>query len=263
MKNKSLLFWRCKLGYLRNGQNLKDLKIIDDGRFYIYQVGGLYIASEAFNWYLTRDILAKEVKRISCQYYTPKLGETLIDVGAGLGEEMCIYTDMVGPKGRVYSIEANPVVYNVLQEVVKLNKFANVVPLNLAVSDAPGKVMIDDAPNSYLSSSLQNQTKGKVYEVDGMPFEDFCRANDLLKINLLKVNIEGAERFFSSCFACPDITIENVAIACHDFRFEAEGNEFFRTKQLVTDYLQANGYQTWSQNTGTRYIDDWVYGKKA
>ncbi|WP_210521272.1 FkbM family methyltransferase [Hymenobacter terricola] len=262
IQNKYLLFLICKLRYLRNKQNLKGLKVINNGRFYIYHVGGMHVASEEFNWYLTKEVLAKEVDRVSCRYYTPGPGDTVVDVGAGLGEETSIYASMVGATGTVYSIEANPVVHNVLQQVIALNKLDNVRSFNLAISSAPGTVAIDDAPLSYLSSSLENIVKGTVYEVDGLPFEDFCAATNLATIDLLKVNIEGAERFFNTTFLNSGLVIHNVAISCHDFRFEKEGNEFFKTKQLVTDFLNASGYETWSQQTGQRHIDDWVYGKK-
>ena len=262
IQNEYLSFLYCKLRYLRNHQTLKSLKVIDKGRFFIYELGDIRIASEAFSWYLTRAYLEKEVQRVSAHYYTPQPGDTVVDVGAGLGEETSIYTSLVGPSGQVYAIEANPAVYKVLQQLIEESQLRNVKLFNTAINDTPGTVVIDDAPTSYLSSSLNSQNAGTAYKVPGLPFEDFCAAQGIHRIDLLKVNIEGAERFFSTAFAQPGLDIPNVAIACHDFRFEAEGNEFFRTKQLVTDYLQANGYDTWSQETGTRYIDDWVYGRK-
>ena len=262
IQNEYLSFLYCKLRYLRNRQTLKSLKVIDKGRFFIYELGDIRIASESLSWYLSREYLEKEVYRVSAHYYTPRPGDTVVDVGAGLGEETTIYTGLVGPSGQVYAIEANPAVYKVLRQLIAASQLPNVKLFNIAINDTPGTVFIDDAPTSYLSSSLNSQTPGTAYEVPGLPFEDFCAAQGIRRIDLLKVNIEGAERFFSSVFAQPGLDISNVAIACHDFRFAAEGNEFFRTKQLVTDYLQANGYDTWSQETGTRYVDDWVYGRK-
>lgn len=262
IKNKYALLLLCKLGYLRNGQQLKGLRIIKDGRFYIYDVGGMHIASEAFNWYLTKEILQAEVHRVSCHHYQPRPGDVVVDVGAGLGEETSIYASMVGPAGAVYAIEANPPVCEVLQQVIELNKFDNAQAFNLAINDTRGKVRIDDAPTSYLSSSINNLVKGTEYEVDGMPFEAFCAREGITEIDLLKVNIEGAERFFDTAFSCPELTIRHVAISCHDFRLAGEDNAFFKTKQLVSDYLQANGYEIQWQHTGTHHIDDWVYGEK-
>ena len=263
IKNKRLLFLICKLGYWRNKRKLTALNVVDNGKFYIYGVEGFHIASQSLSWYLTRELLEQKVREVSCRYYVPATGDTVVDIGAGLGEECCIYASMVGPTGAVYSIEANPVIYKVLHQAIALNAFHNIKLFNVAVNSSRAKVMIDDSPDSYLSSSLNNLNKGNVYEVDGFPLEDFCHTNGIKTIDLLKVNIEGAERFLNTAFNHSELVIRNVAISCHDFRYDKEGNAFFKTKQLVTDYLQANGYEIWSQETGTRYIDDWVYGKKT
>ena len=263
IKNKHLLFLICKLGYWRNKRNLTALNVVDNGQFYIYGVDRFHIASQSFNWYLTKELLEQRVREVSCRYYLPAKGNTIIDIGAGLGEECCIYASLVGPTGTVYSIEANPLVYKALQQAIALNAFRNIKLFNVAINSSREKVMIDDSPDSYLSSSLNNLNKGNVYEVDGFPLEDFCHTNGINVIDLLKVNIEGAERFLNTAFNHPELIIHNVAISCHDFRYDKEGNEFFKTKQLVTDFLRANGYETWAQETGTRYIDDWVYGKKS
>ena len=254
----------CQLGYLRNGKLLTNLRTMHNGRFYIYTVDGFSLATQNLSWYLTRQHLLHDVLAVSCKFYQPRPGDVVVDIGAGLGEESTIYADMVGPGGRVYALEANPVVYEVLQQVLHLNRCRNTVAFNLALSEAPEPVLIDDYPDMYLASSLQNlsATAGQQYEVQGAPLEDFCASQGLRHIDFLKVNIEGAERFLASGFASPGLHIRHVAISCHDFRFHGEGNEFFRTKELVRGFLQANGYNLTEQHTGTAYVDDWVYGTK-
>lgn len=263
IRNKQLLYWISKLGYARKNKNLKNLRILNNGRFFIYNIEGFNIASEAFSWYLTKEVLEQEVNSVSCRYYRPKIGDTIVDIGAGLGEETLIYAHMVGETGQVFAIEANPSVYQALVEVITLNEFSNVQHFNIAINNKHEHVDIDDAPESYLSSSLNNTVnQGTIYKVEGIPLTNFCAANNLRSIDLLKVNIEGAERFLEAAFSEPGLDIRNVAISCHDFRFENEGNDFFRTKDLVENFLTVNGYEIHSQKTGKRYIDDWVYGLK-
>ncbi|GGG51479.1 hypothetical protein GCM10011378_29620 [Hymenobacter glacieicola] len=260
--NKHLLFLICKLGYLSNNISLKKLNIYNNGRFFIYNVDDFNIASESFNWYLHKPLLAQEVANISCKFYQPKPGDVVLDVGAGLGEETSIYADLVAAEGKVYAIEANPIVYQVLQEVIRLNGFTNVILSNIAINEQHEFVSIDDAPDTYLASSLNNINKGTTYEVQGLPLQDFCTTHSIRRIDLLKVNIEGAERFLSKAFERPELDIKHVAISCHDFRYAKEGNKFFRTKAIVSEYLKRNGYVIVSQSTGKDYIDDWVYGTK-
>ncbi|GAA4392727.1 FkbM family methyltransferase [Hymenobacter koreensis] len=261
--NKHLLYWLSKVGYLRNRKTLTNLRVLEKGRFFIYNLEGFHIASEAFNWYLTKDVLEQEVLNVSCRYYRPKPGDTVVDIGAGLGEECSIYSQMVGKSGHVYAIEANPTVFRALSEVTALNHATNVQLFNIAINDKRAKVAIEDAHDSYLSASLDNKaSQGVTYQVEGLPFAEFCADHSLRHIDLLKVNIEGAERFMESAFQNPELTIRNVAISCHDFRFVNEGNEFFRTKALVSDFLTKAGYEICSQQTGKGYVDDWVYGRK-
>lgn len=262
-KNKHILHAICKFGYFRNGLKLDQFLIRNNGRFYIYKVNDFFVATESFSWYLNKNILAKNVADISCKFYQPKPGDTIVDIGAGLGEEATIYAEQVGPHGRVYAIEANPAVYAILQELVSLSGFSNVYPFNLALSDQKGSIEIIDTDNSYLSSSFSKGVSGKLYNVPSMPLHQFCSEQHIKQIDLLKVNIEGAERFLRDTFIHSDLLIKNVAISCHDFRYVEAQEDFFRTKQLVTDFLTKSGYTLTSQHTGTAHIDDWVYGTKT
>lgn len=262
IQNKQLLFAICKLGYLRNKLRLDNLRIYNNGRFFIYTVNGFSVASESFNWYLHKEVLIRDVLNVSCKFYHPRPGDIVVDIGAGMGEETSIYTDMVTAHGRVYAIEANPVVYNILKEISRLNGLDNVHHFNMALNDRIEPVNIDDIPGNYLSSSLGNLNAGESHEVKGMPLHDFCTTHNIHHIDFLKVNIEGAERFLADTFFNSELNIKNVAISCHDFRFLNENNDFFQTKSIVIDYLKDNNYEIKFQETGIPYIDDWVYGAK-
>ena len=47
-------------------------------------------------------------KRSYCLRYQPKPGDTVVDVGAGMGDDTLVFSRMVGPSGRVFSFEAHP-----------------------------------------------------------------------------------------------------------------------------------------------------------
>ncbi|KUG08055.1 FkbM family methyltransferase [Solirubrum puertoriconensis] len=263
IKIRWLLYWVGKLGYLRNKHALRDLQLLEEGRFWLYNVDGFFIASEGFSWYLTKEYLIDKVNRISCRYYQLRQGNTVVDIGAGLGEESSIYSELVGTAGRIYSIEANPKVYKCLTQVVKHNKLANVTAYNVAVNAANTTVEIEDNPANYLGSTLNGHDKTTSYQVEGVTLETFCQRHNITTIDFLKVNIEGAERFLAGAFQSPTLRIRNVAISCHDFRYPENYNEFFVTKEIVTNYLTAAGYTIQQQHTGEGYIDDWVYGTKS
>ncbi len=175
--------------------------------------------------------------------YSPQPGDTIIDVGAGLGIETILFSRAVGATGRVVAIEAHPQTCECLKKTCQYNQFENVTVLNLAVTDKPGEVFIEDDPH-HISNAIGTQTShASGCNVEGRPLDDLVAELRLDSIAFLKMNIEGAERLAIKSMAQTIKRTACVAIACHDFKANRTGNEFFRTKQIITDYLVDNGFE--------------------
>jgi FkbM family methyltransferase len=69
-----------------------------------------------------------------------KPGDTVIDIGANVGVYSKILSELVGPNGRVYSIEPFPSTFEVLCYNIKKLHLDNVEPINVAVSDSEAVV---------------------------------------------------------------------------------------------------------------------------
>jgi len=65
-------------------------------------------------------------------------GDSVIDIGASIGGYTRYLSDKVGPRGHVYSFEANPSTFDFLTHNVAALKLSNVTPFNSAVSDVAG-----------------------------------------------------------------------------------------------------------------------------
>jgi FkbM family methyltransferase len=251
--------------YKRKDKKLEAFESYSNGRFFVYKVNGKYVPSEALGWFVDYSFYEARMKTMATYAYQLKPGDVVIDIGAGLGEETLVFSELVGAQGKVFSVEANPNVFKVLQQVIDLNKLDNVYSHNIAISEDNGPVVIKDENESYLGGSV---TKASVadnersYQVQGFRFDSFIEENRIERIDLLKVNIEGAERFVISTVEKVLPLIKNFAIECHDFRYGKEGNEFFKTKELVVSFFREHGYNITSQETGIPYIDDWVYASK-
>ena len=72
-----------------------------------------------------------------------KKGDTVIDIGAGIGEFSVLASKLVGEHGKVISIEPSPEDFETLLVNLKTNKCHNVIPLNLAISDKPEKLNLE------------------------------------------------------------------------------------------------------------------------
>lgn len=82
-----------------------------------------------------RDILAGKYDRYPVDILKPYIrpGSVVIDAGSNFGQLTVLFAELVGPTGHVYSIEANPDVYEVLLKNIEVRSCQNVTPILAAV----------------------------------------------------------------------------------------------------------------------------------
>jgi len=69
-------------------------------------------------------------------------GDTVIDIGASIGNYTKFLATLVGPSGQVHSFEPNPNIYNFLSHNVRKVRLANVKLYRCALSDKAGNASI-------------------------------------------------------------------------------------------------------------------------
>lgn len=123
-------------------------------------------------------------------------GSTVFDVGAHLGESTLLFSDLVGPKGRVVAFEPDPVACRILRKNLSMNAIANVTVEESSVTDSTGRVVIAaDRLGSGLASVVEPATEGarrKHVSVASTTLDDYCESHDLVP-EWVKVDAEGAE----------------------------------------------------------------------
>lgn len=247
--------------FRQNGGRLQDLLCLYNSRFFLYKVEGVYIPDETFTPFLSFQGQLDKCKNESLYHYIPREGDTIINLGAGIGEEILFYAQLAGNTGRVIAVEAHPEAFKVLQQTVSLNKLCNVTCVHAAIAGEEGHVSLSLDSHSYDSTSLNTGQAQKQIEVPALTaaalLDQYCPG----KIALLKANIEGGERFLAATLTPEQLQrIENIAVACHDFRFRKEGHPFFQTRQLMTRFFEDHGFDIQTRQTGIDYLDDWIYG---
>ncbi len=70
-------------------------------------------------------------------------GEYVIDIGANIGVYTKYLSELVGPLGRVYSIEPIPLTFEILSSNVKKFGLKNLELINCAISDNNGSVTME------------------------------------------------------------------------------------------------------------------------
>jgi FkbM family methyltransferase len=123
-------------------------------------------------------------------------GMTVVEVGANIGDYTLGFAAACGPEGRVFAFEPSPRLFATLAENVRLNGHSNVVAIDQAVSDRRGTAtLIEDAEVSARSSLVAGVVRkpGPRIEVRTTTLDAFARENGIERIDLLKVDTEGAD----------------------------------------------------------------------
>ena len=193
--------------------------------------------------------------------YTPRNGDVVIDVGAGIGEDAVIISHMVGATGRVHAIEAHPATFECLRSTIELSKLANVNIHQIAITQENGTVSISDDAH-HLANSIIGQNGG--LEVEAQSLDHFIKQSGHPTIDLLRMNIEGAERGAILGLEKHARNVRHLAISCHDFVAEAGGGEQFRTKDSVRKRLLELGYSVVERsNANTAWEADVLFAKRS
>jgi FkbM family methyltransferase len=233
-------------------------------RAYEYVVGGTSFMSLGPGWAYSFDYLKQALVETYCHSYLPQPGDCIVDIGAGLGEETVICASLVGPTGRVHALEANPVTFAGLKYLCERNRFNWVTPHNLAIYNADGEVTIEDDEENYLVNTIgtSNQSKNS-FTVQARTLDTLVKENGITCIDFLKSNIEGAEQFLIEGMKDSIHLIKNLCISCHDFRHVYHNHgEFYMTKDKVSAFLKAHGFEIEVRHTGNRVVDDFIYARR-
>jgi len=195
--------------------------------------------------------------------YKPRAGDCIVDIGAGVGEETLTFSRAVGPMGKVICIEAHPRTYRCLQKLISYNRLSNVIALHVAATEPSCSTATIEDSAEYLGNRLHT-ARGLSVPATTI---DAIRTNlGLGRIDFLKMNIEGAERFAIQGMRETVRQTSVLCISCHDFLAQSTGDEDLRTKALVQRFLEQNAFNVLprSESLLPPYLRDqvWAYNLK-
>jgi FkbM family methyltransferase len=177
-----------------------------------------------------------------------KSGMVFFDVGANLGQYTLLGAQAVGPQGKVHSFEPSKRMFSELSYNVALNGLYDRCHLNrVAIANKPGLADIPVyKPGAEVYTSLGN-CRVDQYLTDGweqvsmITLEDYCEEHKISTVDLIKMDIEGAEllalqgaqKFLSKADA-PTILLEVGESLTKGFGYHGKD---------IWDFLMARGYR--------------------
>ena len=172
--------------------------------------------------------------------FTPKEGDTVIDIGAHIGRYTITSSKQVGNSGKVVAIEADPDNFQLLKRNIALNNLTNVLPLNYAVFSTRTRMKLyeQSASAKYNSVMLSRAAKTKNYvEINADTLDSILKLNEVNQVNWIKIDVEGAE-FEVLKGSTKTLSTENVSLF-----IEIHNINDPRHYDNILDFLKYHNYE--------------------
>lgn len=143
-------------------------------------------------------------------FNTTKKRPVIVDIGANIGDT-AIYFKWLYPNCSIYAFEPHPEAFKLLVKNVQLNKLKSIFAFNTALGNSVGKINLYSSDNTYSrtssinSSAKINDSKVEKIQSSITKIDSFEVLRNIKNIDLLKIDIEGAE---SELFE----TLDNILI---------------------------------------------------
>jgi FkbM family methyltransferase len=172
-------------------------------------------------------------------------GAIFVDIGSNEGYFTVIASKLVGPSGRVISIEPQERLLPVLKKNLELNGIEGVRVLNLAITDRSGEGVMHLSPNLNSGSSALDRGLTKYpsrrQAVKTRRLGDILNDEGIEYVDLMKVDIEGFE--YEAILGSPEIfeehRVRTLALELHPSRLAARSKSVLH----ITDMLASHGYR--------------------
>lgn len=187
----------------------------------------------------------------------------IFDIGSNIGFYSLVATTKLKDTGKIYAFEPATLPNKQFEKSIHENNITNIKLLPLGVSDVNGKVSFnicdDDAYNSIGSSPMKDIIE--TIEIDVTSIDAFCESEKINKIDILKMDAEGAEymilkggqKIFKSDNA-PIIFCEFNILANKGFDYTLEDY-----RKILSDY----GYNLYELKNGSLRIFDSKVAEKC
>ncbi len=192
-----------------------------------------------------------EVERAERFFYLDYLRKemTVFDVGANVGEMTLLFSPFVAD-GSVHAFEASKSTFKRLELVCSATERRNVVLNNLALAEKTGTINLhvyDETLSTFNSQAarplkdygLDIEPVG-IEEVAAQTVDDYCESKSIERIDLLKIDVEGAE--FQVMQGARRM-LRDKRIGCLTFEFGQTTFDMGNSPEEIEIFLREMGYK--------------------
>mgnify|MGYP001039418442 CR=1 FL=1 len=162
--------------------------------------------------------------------------DVVIDIGAHIGY-FSIYSSINAKDGKIFAFEPHNKSFEVLKKNLEINQIENVIPQNLGVTKKSGIGSLYLKKDFAIGNSIYKNTDSDLkIEIKTISLQDIIKNNDLQRINILKLDCEGAE--YQILLNLDNQTLQKIDKIVSEMHPKIEN---FKIKD-VEDFLTKHGF---------------------
>jgi FkbM family methyltransferase len=180
-----------------------------------------------------------------------KEGDTFLDIGANVGMFSLIASRVLKNKGIIHAFEPSQAIFNTLSQNIANNDCQNVHLHRIALSDSEGTMTLRIPTNefgtdafAYLSSNTgaSESPNNQSETVQVKTLDNFLSENKIDKVDIIKIDIEGAELL---CFKGAEklLSSPNKPIILFECFEELCSSRFNYSMMDLLKFLDAKNYK--------------------
>lgn len=155
----------------------------------------------------------------------------IFDIGANIGSFPIYINEINNAKPKIYSFEPYNANYDLLKKNIDKNHFDNVIAVNIALAGEDGYVSLV-MPAGYDSVRTTNANIGSGL-VKSMRMSTYCHEHNIKSIDLVKMDIEGAE--FELLMKDNDFISRNVNSLILEYHLPHQ--DIYRIDEFIKKYF--------------------------
>jgi FkbM family methyltransferase len=165
----------------------------------------------------------------------------IIDAGANIGSAT-VYLKSIFPEASIVSIEPESGNFAVLEKNINVNGFRNVTPLKAGLWNKKCWLQVKEGFRGGVEKELSfyvEEVKGPGGDdtLQGVSVASVMEEHHFPRVDILKIDIEGAERYIFDSLEAIEATLKNVKILA------IEVHEEVMDKWLLVDRLEQLGFR--------------------
>lgn len=182
------------------------------------------------------------------KYYTPKLGDMVVDAGAYNGHVSILLSKFVGATGRVISFEPDPSNLALCEENMKLNNCTNITIIEKGLWTRD-EVLEFNSNNSVASSVFYAASDAHKIRINVTGLDIFFQHHNLSACHYIKMNIEGSE--IMALKGALEVLKKFKPALCITTDHMVDGKQTTEpVEQILSDYQ----YKVWTELEGSAKI---------